>query len=347
MTHELVSVIVPIYKVELYLDKCIQSIVNQTYDNLEIILIDDGSPDRCGEICDEWAKKDSRIKVIHQKNIGLGLSRNTGIEAANGEYIYFIDSDDYISSDAIMKCYSLITKENADLVQFGFNCFDENKIKSKNIPQFEKYIYENSDIQNYVLPNTLSFDPSTGIKLGTSFAAWSHFYSADLIKKNNWRFVSERIIISEDVYSLLSLYHQTKKIVILPEALYFHRINKSSLTQLYLYNRFEKNVFFYQEVLKLAKKLGYCNYVINTLSYPFIFNVIATLKSIINNEKGFKKKKDLITKIIKNNCMKKALAKMKFNTPNRTQLNILLFAMHKEYFYLCYFLLKIKNLLSK
>lgn len=84
MTHELVSVIVPIYKVELYLDKCIQSIVNQTYDNLEIILIDDGSPDRCGEICDEWAQKDSRIRVFHQKNSGVTKAINENINLLFG-----------------------------------------------------------------------------------------------------------------------------------------------------------------------------------------------------------------------------------------------------------------------
>lgn len=94
---DLISVIVPIYKVEQYLDKCIQSIVDQTYKNLEIILVDDGSPDRCPEICDEWAKKDSRICVVHQKNSGVSVARNTGLDIAQGDYIGFVDSDDCIA----------------------------------------------------------------------------------------------------------------------------------------------------------------------------------------------------------------------------------------------------------
>lgn len=92
----LISVIVPVYKVEDYLDECIASIVNQTHKNLEIILVDDGSPDKCPEICDEWAKKDSRIRVIHQKNAGAAVARNIGLDAAKGDYIGFVDSDDYV-----------------------------------------------------------------------------------------------------------------------------------------------------------------------------------------------------------------------------------------------------------
>ena len=106
--EELVSVIVPIYKVEAYMDKCITSIVEQTYENLEIILVDDGSPDACPSLCDEWEKKDSRIRVIHKTNGGLSDARNTGISAARGEYIIFVDSDDYIAPQMIAKMKAAI-----------------------------------------------------------------------------------------------------------------------------------------------------------------------------------------------------------------------------------------------
>ena len=97
LLQEKISVIVPIYNVEDYLHRCVDSIINQTYTNLEIILVDDGSPDNCLKICDEYAKKDSRIKVVHKKNGGLSDARNAGLEIATGEYIGFVDSDDYIS----------------------------------------------------------------------------------------------------------------------------------------------------------------------------------------------------------------------------------------------------------
>ncbi|MBQ9780417.1 MAG: glycosyltransferase family 2 protein [Clostridia bacterium] len=112
----LVSVVIPIYNVEQYLDKCVESVVGQTYKNLEIILVDDGSPDTCPQKCDEWAAKDSRISVIHKKNGGLGFARNSGIDRASGEYITFVDSDDYLTVDAIETMLSRIEKEQSDLV---------------------------------------------------------------------------------------------------------------------------------------------------------------------------------------------------------------------------------------
>ena len=101
--QELISVIVPIYKVEPYLDRCVQSLVDQTYSNLEIILIDDGSPDKCPEICDEWEKKDYRIKVIHKENGGLSDARNMGMQIMTGDYVSYIDSDDWVSTNMYEK----------------------------------------------------------------------------------------------------------------------------------------------------------------------------------------------------------------------------------------------------
>ncbi len=113
---ELISVIVPVYKVEKYLDQCVQSIVDQTYRNLEIILVDDGSPDNCPQMCDEWAKRDSRIRVIHQENQGAGAARNRGLEAAAGQWIAFVDSDDYLA-DGIYEHLSSLLMQGADIAE--------------------------------------------------------------------------------------------------------------------------------------------------------------------------------------------------------------------------------------
>lgn len=112
---ELISIIVPVYKVEKYLDKCVESIVEQTYKNLEIILVDDGSPDNCPAMCDEWAKKDSRIKVIHKKNGGLSSARNAGLDGCTGDYIYFLDSDDYIADNCIEMLFNAIVSDGSDM----------------------------------------------------------------------------------------------------------------------------------------------------------------------------------------------------------------------------------------
>ena len=111
----MISIIVPVYNVEKYLHRCIESILNQTYKDLEIILVDDGSPDRCGQICDDYAQKDSRIKVIHKENGGLGLARNSGIAVCSGEYIMFLDSDDYLAVDAVQVLFDRILSDCSDL----------------------------------------------------------------------------------------------------------------------------------------------------------------------------------------------------------------------------------------
>lgn len=119
MNLPLISVIVPIYKVEKYLCKCVDSLINQTYKNLEIILVDDGSPDNCPQICDDYSKKDSRIKVIHKENGGLSDARNAGMKIATGEYISFIDSDDWVETQMIEKMFTCINKDKSDVVSSG------------------------------------------------------------------------------------------------------------------------------------------------------------------------------------------------------------------------------------
>jgi len=117
----MISIIVPVYKVEAYLSKCIESILTQTFDDFELLLIDDGSPDSCGEICEKYAGKDSRIQAIHIKNRGLSGARNYGIERASGDYLSFVDSDDWIESDMIENLYSVAVKTDADMVFCGYS----------------------------------------------------------------------------------------------------------------------------------------------------------------------------------------------------------------------------------
>ena len=126
----LISIVIPVYKVEKYLERCILSIINQNYSNLEIILVDDGSPDDCGLICDNWAKIDNRIRVIHKENGGLSDARNAGIKIATGEFITFIDSDDYVLDNYIEYLLELIFKYNADIAICNFHqLFEETNRK--------------------------------------------------------------------------------------------------------------------------------------------------------------------------------------------------------------------------
>ena len=131
---ELISVIVPVYKVEKYLDECMESVVTQTYENLEIILVDDGSPDRCPEICDTWAEKDSRIRVIHKENGGLSDARNVGMAASTGAYIAYVDSDDILEPEYIEYLYQAICETGADVSECAYERF-QGKPEVVNIPK--------------------------------------------------------------------------------------------------------------------------------------------------------------------------------------------------------------------
>ena len=127
-----VSVIIPVYKVERYLDACVESVIGQTYTDLEILLVDDGSPDRCPEICDAWAEKDPRIHVIHRENGGLSAARNTGIKAASGEFLIFTDSDDRMEPDAVRRAVEAQRQYDADLVLYNLTYVDE---ENRPLPQ--------------------------------------------------------------------------------------------------------------------------------------------------------------------------------------------------------------------
>ena len=146
---ELISVIVPIYKVEQYLDQCVESIRVQTYKNLEIILVDDGSPDKCPELCEQYALKDERIIVVHKKNGGLSDARNYGINVSTGNYIIFVDGDDYIEKNMIQRLYDALQNSKADIVVGGINYVDEyGKILPKTQENLPEGIMSQQDFWN-------------------------------------------------------------------------------------------------------------------------------------------------------------------------------------------------------
>lgn len=337
------TVIVPVYNVERYLDRCLTSIVNQTYQNLEIILVDDGSPDSCPQMCDEWAKRDNRIKVIHKENAGLGMARNTGIENATGEYICFFDSDDYVDLDTIKLAHSVCKKERADVAVFGFVIADSkgNPIARK-VPKPVKNTYSGKEVQSSFLPDLIGTDPKTGKETNLCMSACACLFSMEMILRTNWRFVSERDIISEDLYSQLELYQHVNKVVILENALYYYCDNQSSLTHTYRADRFEKAKFFYEKCLQLCRDCGYGPEVERRCTAPFLGNTCASLKQEVvhHSKKGEAVKR--IRQILSDELLQKVLhEKMKEKT--RPLRKALYWTMRYKQYTLCYILLMAKN----
>lgn len=217
----LVSVIVPIYKVEKYLDKCIETIVNQTYKNLEIILVDDGSPDNCPKMCDKWAEKDNRIVVIHKKNDGVCSARNMGLDKSKGEWISFVDADDYIEPTYIEDMQKKAIETDSKYICCGYNKVYTNNQESINNNNTIKEI----EAKDFII-SLLNVQNSYG------------FVHMKLIKKEvleKIRF-DEKLLVGEDALFNAQITKEIDKVVIYNKALYNYRVNLDSVVR-----RFDSN----------------------------------------------------------------------------------------------------------
>lgn len=218
MDTPLISVIIPVYKVEKYINRCIESILCQSYSNLEIILVDDGSPDKCGDICDEFATHDSRITVHHKKNGGLSDARNYGVERSNGKYITFVDSDDYIAPNYIEYLYMLINKYNADI---SVCCRVETGCDSVEYPVNELLPDEQ------LLTGYEACESLFGELYLTLVTAWGKLYDSKIIKKYTFPVGK----IHEDEATTCKYYYESKQVVIGNKCLYSYFINDNSITR--------------------------------------------------------------------------------------------------------------------
>ena len=166
-----ISIIVPVYKVEPYLDKCVSSIVNQTYTNLEIILVDDGSPDNCPAMCDMWAEKDSRIRVIHKTNGGLSDARNAGMAVATGELIAFVDSDDWIATDMYEYLYQRLTEDDSDIAACGVQMVWEDKTPSRTLTREGSCVLNQEEAMQAIIEESWLKQP-----------VWYKLYKTELVR---------------------------------------------------------------------------------------------------------------------------------------------------------------------
>lgn len=212
--NELISVIIPIYKVEQYLKRCIDSVLGQTYKNLEIVLVDDGSPDGCGKICDEYAAIDNRVKVIHKKNGGLSDSRNVGIEISQGEYIAFIDSDDWIHKKYFEELYNLLKKSNSDISVCNFIRVSNENIRVDNSKQ---EVYEYSNIE--------ALEQFVGEFYVQMVIACGKLYKKDLFKEI--RFPVGKL--HEDEFTTYKVIFNAKKVILTTAQLYYYWQRQDSI----------------------------------------------------------------------------------------------------------------------
>lgn len=293
--EKLYSIIIPVYNVERYLKRCLDSVMEQSYRNIEIILVDDGSNDSSGSMCDDYAKIDNRIIVVHKQNAGLGMARNTGIENSKGDYLLFVDSDDYISKDLIKDCDAELSRNQYDIVCFDYAEFENGRINYSNYSGVKSEFYDD-DVVNIFLSEMI-YNKENRKRYHDS--AWNKLYSKELINRTNFRFVSEREFISEDYYSNLILFYGVKSVLNLPKVYYFYCYNGTSLTRSFDEKRFKKNIFQYNQSIRKCNELGYPNNIKKAIAFQTFGSFIGAMKQLVNNKKmSFKKKINEIKNVV-------------------------------------------------
>ena len=220
------SVIVPVYKVEEYLPACIESVLNQTFSDFELILVDDGSPDRCPAICDSYKEKDSRIKVVHKPNGGLASARRAGIQVAKGNYVYNLDSDDLIENDTLECAHRIISETDCEIVSFAYRWVKNGKTVSVTNDGLEEGLYTEKDIETHIYPRFLMDKNMNHI---------SYYLSGKAMKRElvtpHQLAVSESISLGEDLCCVAACYLHTQSVYISKKEAYLYTVRENSMSK--------------------------------------------------------------------------------------------------------------------
>ena len=248
-----VSIIVPIYNVEQYLDRCVQSLLHQTLHDIEIILVDDGSPDRCPQMCDEYARQDARIKVVHKKNEGLGYARNSGLEVATGEYVTFCDSDDFVDLEAYEYVLNVIQSRNLEICWFQPRRVDtKGGIVLDGTRTPEEYFNGKDEIRKLQL-DIIGHNPQDKYSKPRGFSSCMALFRRETVISSGIRFPSEREVASEDLIFVVKLLPYVNSVGILSNIFYNYTINPCSISQNFSEEKYDRLINMLTEIR------AYCN----------------------------------------------------------------------------------------
>ena len=323
-----ISIIIPVYNVENYLEKCLNSILSQTFNDYEVILINDGSTDKTSTICDEFVKKDNRIKVIHKKNEGVSIARNVGIERACGEYILFFDGDDYVEPYCLEELYDTAIREKVDAVLYGYYLVENGHVIETHLPNFSKNLYEGSEIVNEVLPKFIgvSYDDihkwlkgdKNALKKENT-ALWRSMVKGDLIRKNNLRF-DKTLKVGEDTCFTSEYLSFAKRCYVINKC-YYYLVVRSTST-IFVYEKSPISKLNGKLALlksrrnlteKIKKRLGIN---IEDLWYGTVIMSCIQLSFMLshkNNKEGFIKRYEYLKQYIKDEETQNAIKNFSFS----------------------------------
>ncbi len=239
------SVIVPVYKVEDYLENCIKSVLSQSFSDFELILVDDGSPDNCPQICESYKEKDSRIKVVHKENGGLVSARQAGIRVASGEYIYNLDSDDLIEKDALTEAHRIILETNCEIVSFGRKWVKGDRVLKITDDRLDEGLYKGKEIEKYIYPKLLCDKNMDHVLCYITGKA----IKREIILPFQLA-VDEKISLGEDLCCIIPCYLQAESVYISKKDNYLYTIREDSLSKEFN----SKQIYLIEKVINELKK---------------------------------------------------------------------------------------------
>ncbi len=264
----LVSIIVPVYNAEKTLRRCVDSIIAQTLKNIEIILVNDGSTDGSPDLLQKYARH-KNVKIIDKPNGGLSSARNLGLDNAFGEFVGFVDSDDWIQPDMYEELYQSALQNDSDIVLSGHYRVSGNDITEYPL-KLERNLFVDQDIVSYILIPMVGSDIHDKNDLGIEPCVWRNIYKREVIEQNKIRFESERIYISEDILFNIDFLSNAKRLSIVPESFYYYVHNTVSLTQIYRKDRFDKECILYEHIIEKLKTIGIYDFSANRARRTFI-----------------------------------------------------------------------------
>lgn len=307
-----ISVIIPVYNVEQYLRRCVDSVLSQTLSDLQIILVDDGSPDKSPQICDEYATKDTRIQVIHKKNGGLASARNAGMRLAEGQYLFFLDSDDWLDSNGLERLYLTAEKYKVDFVKYrairtGWPGMEQNApCRVEQIRELQEGLYDKNRIVTEIYPRLLA---TSQLTMGAVVGAWGAMYKLDFLKQHNLEFYEE-VKFSEDLIFSANVVRAANSFYFIDEPCVYHYFyNVDSISKSFRGGRWEscKSLIKYCEQ-DFAEEKSYD--FSNELHYLRWFCIMLAL-----NERrfldGYKAKKSYCKKLVNESIVKETPLKLK------------------------------------
>ena len=275
-----ISVIIPVYNVEDYIERCIDSFLAQAYDNYELLLVDDGSTDKSGIICDQYANEYLNIRALHKENSGLGGARNYGIIHATGEYITFIDSDDWVDSNYFEVLYNTLISTKPDMFKFGYRKINEGKVFKIVYPYYNEGVYDRDEIEYEILPGAIGpislFDYSKTPLLSACVCV----YASGFIKEHALVFENERVVLNEDNLFNIAALLKAKRVVISHQILYNYDFREGSLSKRYLDKMVERK----EVLLKHYRYLLFENGVFEKYSESFYSQSVDSYYACIVNE---------------------------------------------------------------